>query len=99
MHAGRKALLDIFFERLKITGDIEQCLADSRNPVAREAELRNAYTKGTIAPTLRGEDQPVVSEIDACMNRLNNVPDAMPEDDFDVDFSDMMDIHPPEGEA
>lgn len=94
----KEELLESFFERLKVTGDIEQCLADARNPVAREAELRNAYTKGNIAPALRGEDQPVVSELDAYMNRLNNMPDAAAEDDFDVDFSAMMDIHPPKND-
>lgn len=92
---NKEELLDTFFERLKVTGDIEMCLEEIRNPATRQAELRNAYTKGIIAPDLQGKDTTLVSEMDEYMNRLNNLPDTPTEHAFEDSLDSMMDIHPP----
>ncbi len=85
----KEELLDTFFESLKLTGNIEEHLAAARNPAARQAELRHAYTKGNTAA------EPA-SEIDALMDRLSGVEDqAAAQPDFENDMGSMLDIHPP----
>lgn len=44
---AKEELLDSFFEDLKITGDIEACLATARNPRETESE-RRAYANGSL---------------------------------------------------
>lgn len=91
----KEELLDTFFEQLKVTGDIDECLDSARTPAARQADLRRAYTKGAIAPELSGAAAPV-TEMDEVMGRLSGV-ESMPADadDFSDSLDSMMDIHPP----
>ena len=91
----KEELLDSVFETLKATGDIEDCLSAARNPALRHAELRNAYTGGTISSDLSQAGGG--SDLDEMMNRLNGVDEAPP---APIDYTDSldsdMDIRPPE---
>ena len=40
----KSELLDSFFEELKVTGKIEECLSNAQRPGYRDAVLRNSYT-------------------------------------------------------
>lgn len=43
----KEELLDSFFEELKLTGDIDECLANAKNPRETESE-RRGYAGGTL---------------------------------------------------
>lgn len=87
----KEELLDTFFESLKLSGDIEAELAGARNPAARQAELRHAYTSAAASAKLEGKEN--ASEMDEIMERLNGAPGKASETD-DIDAS-LLDIHPP----
>lgn len=88
----KEALLESFFDRLKVNGDIEECLSFVRNPADQQAERRRACTDG-IAPESREGGS---SARDEMMDRLNGVQDSQkPEDFSDADIAAMDDIHPP----
>lgn len=92
----KEEMLDTFFEQLKVTGDIDECLAGARNPAARQADLRRAYTQGSMSSELNTDGAVPDSEMDELMGRLSAVPgEAGIQDDFSNDLADMMDIHPP----
>ena len=87
----KEELLDSFFERLKVTGDIEACLAAAKDPAAHQAELRGAYTGSSALSS--GTDG---ADLDAYMRRLGGA--AKPEaeaEDYTAAMSDLLDIHPP----
>ena len=93
---GKEELLNSFFERLKVTGDIEACLEAAKDPAAYQAELRGAYTDRSAlaadpaAPGARGSD------LDAYMHRLVGAAQSgAAAEDYTKAMSDMLDIHPP----
>lgn len=91
----KEELLNSFFEQLKVTGDIEACLAAARNPAAYQAELRGSYTdsSGLTAPAASGM---YGSDLDAYMRRLDGTEQAGAEaEDYKEAMGDMLDIHPP----
>ena len=91
----KEDLLNSFFEQLKVTGDIEACLAATRNPAAYQAELRGAYTdsSGLTAPTASGV---YGSDLDAYMRKLGGAEQSDAEaEDYEEAMGDMLDIHPP----
>lgn len=84
----KEELLDCFYEELKISGDIDACLSETRIPGARQAELRHAYSSGN--------EPAETSDIDERMNRLNGVQNAsVRAEDFEQRMDSMTDIHPP----
>ena len=87
----KEELLDSFFERLKVTGDIEACLAAVKDPSVRQAELRGVYTGGPIpAECASGSD------LDAYMRRLDDTAESGAEkEDYAGNLAGMSDIHPP----
>jgi hypothetical protein len=91
----KEELLNGFFERLKLTGNIDECLEAVRNPSARQADLRHAYTTGNTSELELGQDAPL-TDMDEMMSRLNGVENsnAMTED-FSAGIDTMQDIHPP----
>jgi len=92
----KETLLESFFDRLKVNGDIEECLSLARNPGDKQAERRRACIDGVAPETKAGGAGGSVSSRDALMDRLNGVQSTQePEDFSNVDFSAMGDIHPP----
>lgn len=91
----KEELLNSFFERLKVTGDIEACLETAKDPAAHQAELRGAYTDNSAraestAPGMYGSD------LDAYMRRLDgDAKSGAAEEDYTEAMDDMLDIHPP----
>lgn len=49
-YQAKTELLDTFFEELKATGKIEDCLNHAQNPGSREAAVRNACANGSPLP-------------------------------------------------
>lgn len=86
----KEMLLDTFFERLKETGDIEGCLAESDNPShVRVSRERSASSNGSY------ERSGAIgsSSVDMMMDRLC---DADPgEDDDDIELTVSTDVRPP----
>lgn len=88
----KEALLESFFDRLKVSGDIEECMKIVRNPADQEAERRRAVAEGNVPESKEGGS----SARDEMLSRLSGVQDSQkPEDYSDADFSAMGDIHPP----
>ena len=85
---AKEELLDSLFEELKVSGDIEAILAKARIPGATNAELRYAYSNGSV--------NEAKSDIDNYMERLNSVADepSAPAN-FDQNMDALLDIHPP----
>lgn len=90
----KEELLNGIFENLKRTGDIEGCLSSARNPALRQAELRNAYTGGSVSPKLTKTEGN--SSLDEMMNRLKNVSDdSKPPIDYADSLDSNIDTRPP----
>ena len=91
----KEELLNTFFEQLKAAGDIEACLEAARNPAARQAQLRGAYTGGST-PAGPAASETYGSDLDEYMRRLGGVaqPGAAAED-YTESLDGMADIHPP----
>lgn len=80
----KSELLDTFFEELKVTGKIEDCLNHLQRPGSREAALRNAYANGSPLP-----DQPSVAsdgDENSAMARLRGL-NPQPEEETDFKLS------------
>ena len=91
----KEELLNSFFERLKVTGDIEACLDAAKDPSAHQAELRGTYIGSSLSAE-PADSEMYGSDLDAYMRRLGG--DAGSEtaaEDYTEAMSDMMDIHPP----
>ncbi len=89
-------LLEGFFAQLKLSGDIEECLAAARIPVVQEAQQREAYTGGNISKELKGGTSG--SSLDVNMERLAGLADAdSAQIDYEAAMDAMRDIRPPEG--
>lgn len=83
----KEELLDSFFEQLKSSGDIEECLSHAQHPSRRESALRDAYTKDAPLPSRETPD-----DNDDPMRRLRDqVPQAAEEHDFTDDTNPMLD--------
>ena len=88
----KEALLESFFDRLKVNGDIEECLNIARNPADQQAERRRACAEGAAPESGDGGSE----SRDDLMARLNGVRDSQePENYSDADIAAMGDIHPP----
>lgn len=86
----KEGLLESFFETLKVSGNIEGCLAGAQAPAERQAELRHAYAGGG--------NPAAISDMEERMKRLNDVKNAPARtEDFTGGLDSMMDIHPPKG--
>lgn len=69
-YKAKSDLLDSFFEELKVTGKIEECLEHAQHPVQREASLRNAYTKDALP---QRDPDPVGEDDNSSMARLRSL--------------------------
>lgn len=67
-YKAKSELLDSFFEELKASGKIEECLENAQHPSQREATLRNAYT--TDSPLPQRDPVPAAPEESSSMSRL-----------------------------
>lgn len=92
----KEALLESFFDRLKVNGDIEECLTFTRNPADQQAERRHACIEG-VAPEVKDGDQGApVSSREEMLARLSGVQDSQDSVEYtEADFAEMGDIHPP----
>ena len=90
----KEELLSSFFEQLKVTGDIEVCLAAARDPAAHQAELRGAYTGGSALAGPAASEM-YGSDLDAYMSRLEGAAQPGAAEDYTDAMSDLFDIHPP----
>lgn len=85
----KSALLDGFFEELKLTGKIEDCLEGARHPSKRDNELRDSYANG--APLPSREPAPAADEDDP-MSRIRSRYGTTPQQiDFTDDDNPMLD--------
>ncbi len=82
VYAAKEELLNSFFEQLKVTGDIDACLNNAKNPAAAEADRRTNYTGGKT-PSAAPADR---------FSQLSNMLDQMGgEEDADLDTSALAD--------
>jgi hypothetical protein len=65
----KEALLETFFEQLKVSGDIEACLRERNDPIRQRAEAMRSYTGGEGAGG---------SRMDELLGRLEGVEDDAP---------------------
>lgn len=87
----KEEVLDGFFDELKQTGNIEECLKNRRSSENVTAERRSQYAEKTIS---KGSGQSKRENIAA---RFNSIPDdASGLDDMGDDLDAMKDIYPPE---
>lgn len=92
----KEELLDSFFERLKVTGDIETCLAMAKNPAAHQADLRGAYTGSSTLSEPAAAAGTHETDLDAYMRRLSGeARSSAAAEDYTDAMDDMLDIHPP----
>lgn len=89
---AKSELLDSFFEELKVTGKIQECLDHAQNPGHREAILRNSYTKDM---TLSGDpNMPASQHSDNdSMSRLRAKMGNAPAEEPDFTFSENPMVH------
>lgn len=78
----KQVLLDCFFEELKQTGDIETCLANTRDPAAVNASRRAGMTSETDT-----------SQWDSVLGRADDKENAKELEDVNLDS--LMDFDPP----
>lgn len=88
-------LLETFFDKLKLTGDIEACLREAKNPAHRQADLRTAYTKGHISADLQRVSDVPANAAEEAMKRLSALDSlAISDEDFE-DLNTLVTIKPP----
>lgn len=81
----KEELLESFFEELKLTGDIDECLANAKNPRETEAMRRGAYaggkTRKSSTDSWLDEDDDDEPEVDILGRRGGSVKFHPPEKD------------------
>lgn len=80
-YKAKYELLDTFFEDLKASGNIEECLDNAQRPSDREAARRNSYTSESRVP--QRDPEPSGMEENSAMARIYSAhPQAVEEIDY-----------------
>lgn len=92
----KSELLATFFDRLKATGDIEDCLAKAKQPASLQADRSQMYTKGRISPGMTGAGERPISAADRAMKNMGAFEnEGKDETDYTAGLDDVYDTDRP----